>query len=366
MLLTRRIRIIPTDEQMHLFFKSAGIARWAYNYFLGLSKELYELQGFTLKESDVRKYINNVLKKTTHVWLKAVSANVVKQAVKDASLARERFFKGISQYPKFKSRHKSKPGFYVNYESLKATQNGFIGERLGNIKTSERLPKLAKGKKYSNPRITFDGINWWITVGYDVMPQAKSTSSKSIGVDIGIKELAVCSNGMKFRNINKTKRVKKLTKRLKQQQRRLAKKTIGSLNRQKQKTLINITHKKINHQRNNHLHQATTRLAKTKPKRIVVESLNIKGMMKNRHLSRAIASQKMHEFLFQLKYKCEKFGIEFVAADKWYPSSKMCSDCGSINPNLKLSDRIYNCHCGLSLDRDFNASINLANYQSIA
>lgn len=381
MILATKIKLKPTKEQETLFWKSAGVARWAYNYFLSESESYYKENKKSIKESDVRKYINNVLKKTTHTWLKEVGSNVMKQGVKDANLARERWFKGLANRPKFKSRRKSKISFYVNYESLKKVNGGFKGEKIGFVKTYSALPKLKKGEKYSNPRISFDGKNWFLSIGRNVDFKPVELTGKSLGIDVGIKELAVCSDGEFKRNINKTKRVKYLKKKLKREQRKLSRKIENNISKydknrkpiyktplkdmkniEKQNKIIRKLYKKLNDIRNNHIHQTTNAIVKTKPSRIVMETLNIKNMMKNRHLAKAVQEQCLYEFKRQIQYKCKKYGIEFVEADKWFPSSKMCSCCGKIKKDLKLSDRVYKCSCGLNIDRDLNASINLANY----
>lgn len=381
MIIATKIKLNPTKEQEILFWKSAGVARWSYNYFLSESENYYNENKKSIKESDVRKHINNVLKKTTHTWLKEVGSNVMKQGVKDANLARDRWFKGIANKPKFKSRRKSKISFYVNYESLKKVKGGFRGEKIGFIKTYSPLPKLKDGRKYSNPRISFDGKNWFLSVGYEVEFEQVKLTGKTLGIDVGIKKLAVCSDGEIKKNINKTKRVKHLKKILKREQRKLSRKLEANTisytknrkpiyktplkdmkNIQKQNHLIRNLYKKLTDIRTNHLHQSTTAIVKTKPSKIVMETLNIKNMMKNKHLSKAIAEQCLYEFKRQIQYKCKKFGIEFVEADTWYPSSKTCSCCGKIKKDLKLKDRIYKCSCGFKLDRDLNAAINLANY----
>lgn len=388
MLTATKIKLNPTKEQEILFYKSAGVTRWAYNYFLSESELHYNeyLKGNkdtkTLKETEVREYINNVLKKTTHKWLTEVGSNVIKQAVKDADLSRKRWLQGITNKPVFKSKRKSKLSFYVNYESLRKTNNGFRGEKIGFVKTYQPLPKIKKGEKYSNPRISFDGKNWFLSIGYEKEFERFQLTGESLGIDVGLKALAVCSNGLIKKNINKTKRVKKLEKKLKREQRKLSRKILNNINAygpknkpiynkplkemkniQKQNNIISNLHKKLNNIRDNYLHQSSNEIVKTKPSRIVMETLNIKGMMKNKHLSKAIANQKLYEFKRQIKYKCERYGIEFIEADKWFPSSKTCSACGTIKSDLKLKDRIFKCLCGFKLDRDLNASINLANYQ---
>jgi len=203
-------------------------------------------------------------------------------------------------------------------------------------------------------------------------------TDESIGIDVGIKDFAICSNGMIFKNINKTPLVKKLEKRLRRLQRKISRKY--ELNKEGRKFVktsniiklekklekqIRLLHRKLSNIRNNHLHQATTKIVKTKPSRVVMETLNIKGMMKNKHLSKAIAQQGLYEFKRQIQYKCEFYGIKFIEADKWYPSSKTCSECGHVKTKLSLSERTYICEeCGAIIDRDFNASINLSRYSA--
>ena len=392
MFLTKKIRLKPTPEQEMLFRKSAGVARWAYNYLLSEKERVYKeylnndkVGNKTISECEVRKHINNVLKPTTHIWLKEVGSNVMKQAVKDADIAYKNYFKGTANKPRYKSKHKDKLSFYVNYESLSKRNGGFHGEKIGFVKTSEPLPNIPKDKKYINPRITYDNKYWYLSIGYEIPDTQLKLIGESEGIDLGIKDLAVCSDGKVYKNINKTKRVKKLKKKLKREQRKLSRmiknnidKYVGNhkpvfkrhliecKNIQKQKHVIQLLNRTLTNIRDNYLHQTTTEIVKTKPSRIVMETLNVKGMMKNKHLAKAIAEQKFYEFIRQMKYKCEKYGIEFVQVDRFYPSSKKCSCCGNIKKDLKLSDRTYICsECGLVIDRDYNASINLANYQSV-
>lgn len=390
-----KIRLIPTKEQEVLFWKSAGTARWAYNYFLEVNEKAYKtwlendkVGKRTVSDGDVRKYINNVLKKTTHKWLQEVGSNVMKQAVKDASIAFKRYLAGVSGKPRFRSRHKSKISFYVNYENLSRQPNGFNGERIGYVKTATSLPKLPKGTKYSNPRIFFDGKYWYLSVGYQLKDMTVELIDESIGVDLGIKSLAVVSNREAtekriYKNINKTKEIKRLEKKLRREQRKAARKLEANIKRhdknhrpiwirplrecknlEKQNGKIKLIHKRLTDIRNNHLHQTTSEIVKIKPSQIVMENLNVKGMMKNKHLSEAIAKQKFYEFKRQIQYKAEMYGIRVIEASRWYASSKTCSHCGNVKKNLKLSDRIYICPvCGVKLDRDLNAAINLANYK---
>jgi putative transposase len=390
--MSKKIRLKPTTEQEILFMKSVDVARWAYNYLLSEKQRVYDeyLQNGKsgrrdISEGEVRKYINNVLKPTTHTWLKEVSNNVMKQAVKDADGAYKRFFSGQSGKPKFKSKKRSKLSFYVNYESLSRQPNGFRGERIGFVKTSEPLPKLKPNEKYSNPRISFDGKYWYLSIGYNVEDIECTLTDKSLGIDLGIKDLAICSDGKIFKNINKTKRVRELKKRLKREQRKFSKMINGNIDKltvnhkpiykkpleeckniQKQKERIKLIYRKLTNIRNNYIHQTTSEIVKAKPFQIVMEGLNVKQMMKNKHLAEAISDEKFYEFIRQMKYKSQRYGITFIQVDRFYPSSKMCSRCGNIKRDLKLSDRTYKCDvCGLVIDRDYNASINLANYKAV-
>ena len=389
MLRAIRIKLNPTPEQEVLFWKSAGTARWAYNFYISEKERVYQeyiANGTDKKDitgGEVRKYINNVLKKTTHRWLSEVGSNVMKQGVRDAEEAYRRYFHGVSGKPSFKSRRRSKISFYVNYESLKRMRGGFHGEKLGFVKTSQPLPKIAKNQKYSNPRISYDGKYWYLSVGYEAKDMPKpELSGETIGIDLGVKDLAILSNGRVFRNVNKTPEMRRLKKKLKREQRKASRRILQNIksydknrrpiwkrplkecrNVERQNKKIRLLHKRINDIRTNYLHQTTRAIVKTKPSRIVMETLNVKGMMKNRYLAEAIAAQKLYEFKRQMKYKCEELGIELIEADRFYPSSKTCSHCGYIKRDLRLKDRIYRCpECGLVIDRDLNAAINLANY----
>ena len=391
MQLAKKILLKPTPEQENLFWRSAGTARWAYNYFLSENFNLYaeylknNKMGVKYKNGiEIQKYINNELKPTTHTWLKEVGSQVMKQGIINAEKAMQRWFKGISGKPKFKSKKKSKISFYVNYASLKKVQGGFKGEKIGFVRTAEELPKIPQGKKYSNPYISFDGKHWFLSISYEIPQIDCDLTDKSIGIDLGVKDLAICSNNKVYKNINKTKRVKQLKKKLKRAERKLSRKYLKNTksytkdrkpiysrplyeckNINKQIGEIRCLYKKLTDIRTNYIHQTTTEIVKTKPSRVVMEDLNVRGMMKNKHLAKAIQEQCFYEFIRQMKYKCEKYGIEFVQADRFYPSSKKCSYCGNIKKDLELSDRTYICsECGLVIDRDYNASINLANYKS--
>ena len=255
-----------------------------------------------------------------------------------------------------------------------------------SISTCRTTPK---GKKYANPHISFDGRYWYLSVGYEVQQEETELTDESLGIDLGIKSLAIVSNGDAtetyfYRNINQSAEVRRLEKKLKREQRKASRKLEANIkshdknrrpiwirplreckNIDKQNKKTQLIHKRLTDIRNNHLHQTTSEIVKTKPSQIVMEDLNVKGMMKNKHLSEAIAKQKFYEFKRQIQYKAEMYGIKVIEVDRFYASSKTCSHCGNVKKDLKLSDRIYVCPvCGAKLDRDLNAAINLANYKT--
>lgn len=230
-------------------------------------------------------------------------------------------------------------------------------------------------KLYINPRCCFDGKYWYLTLSFEHNEkQVELDKNLSVGIDLGVSNLAIVNSLDKpIKNINKSIKIRKLKKKLKRLQRQISrkyeankkgKKFIKTKNIIKLEKQIKLIYRKLNNIRLNHIHQATNTIIKLKPYRVVMEDLNISGMMKNKHLAESIQEQKFYEFIRQIKYKCEFNGIEFVQVDRFYPSSKICSCCGNKKENLKLKDRIYICDkCGLKIDRDKNASINLGNYK---
>jgi transposase, IS605 orfB family len=386
-----KIALDLTDEQEQQMWKSVGVARWVYNYAITRNKQHYQeyLDGKTSTKSlsggTIQKELV-VLKNATHPWLKEVGCNVIKRAVKDWEDAHSRFFKGLCKAPKYKSKNTSKPSFYVNYESLRRVSGGFRGERLGFIKTREPLPKIPKGTHYKNPRISFDGKHWCLSLAYEVPAISVDLTDLVIGVDLGIKTLATLSTGELVENINKSHRVKQLEKQLRREQRHLARQlqanTKGYLttekggrkpiykrslelcsNIQETKRKIKLLYRKLSSIRLNYVHQLTSYLVKQLPKGIVIEDLNVSGMLKNKHLAKHVKDAMFYEIRRQLEYKCLQYGIQLVIADRFYPSSKTCSYCGGIKSDLKLKDRVYKCSsCGLEKDRDLNAAENLAYY----
>ena len=363
-----KIRLKPTKEQEILLWKSAGCSRFIYNWALDKEADNYEKGNKFINDKVLRREMTKLKKEENFKWLCEVGSNVLKQAVKDLCLAYKKFFDKKAGFPKHKSR-KSNISFYVNYESMKKTQNGVQCEKLGNIKTAEPLPKLLKGEYYLNPHISYDGKYWYIGFTRKIEIHKTELNDSIIGIDLGIKNLATCSNEKVYKNINKTKRVRKL-KRL---QRKVSKKYLMNKNGEKfvkTKNIIKLERKiklinrTLTNIRVNHTHQVTTEIVKTKPSKIVMETLRVTNMLKNKHLSKAIAEQSFYRFISFIEYKCKLYGIELERVPTLYPSSKKCSHCGAIKKDLKLSDRTYHCECcGLTIDRDYNASLNLTNYK---
>ncbi|WP_443871936.1 RNA-guided endonuclease InsQ/TnpB family protein [Megamonas funiformis] len=373
MILAKKVRIYPTKEQEQKLWQSVGTARFIYNYTLAKQEENYKNGGKFISDGIIRKELTQ-LKKSELIWLNEVSNNVIKQAVKDACNAYKRFFKGLAKKPKFKIRKKSKPSFYNDTSKLKVKEKKVLIEKVGWIKTNEQIPIDVK---YNNPRVTYDNKYWYISVGVEVDKKQEELTDISLGIDLGLKDLAVCSDGKVFKNINKTKEVKNLEKRLKQKQRQISRKYeinkikkggscqfIKTKNIEKLENTTKLMHRKLTNIRDNYIHQVTTSIVKTKPYRIVIEDLNVSGMIKNKHLSDSVRKQCFNKFRQYITYKAELYGIGLVIADRFYPSSKTCSECGSIKKDLKLKDRVYRCpHCGVVIDRDYNASLNLSMYK---
>lgn len=381
---TIRVMLIPNNKQNTRLFQYSNTARFAYNWALGKEIESYKNIGKFISEVNLRKEFTKLKKIKEYSWLNKVSNNVTKQAIKDACNSYVRFFNKSSCFPKFKTRKHSTPSFYQDVEKIQFSNThvkieGLSGskkknrQRLNWIKMSEHN-RIPIDCKYFNPRIKYDGLNWYITVGIEYDDEAKDVStflSDGIGIDLGVKNLAICSNGDVYKNINKTQKIKDIEKQKRRLQRSISRsyeknkkgenycKTNNVI--KKETILLKLSHKLMNI-RKNHIHQITSKIVKTKPSYIVLEDLNVSGMMKNKHLSKAIQQQNFYEFRRQIEYKSKWNNIPVIIADRFFPSSKMCICCGSIKRDLKLSDRIYMCECGNVIDRDFQAALNLKKY----
>ena len=366
-----KIRLLPTEEQEVLMLKSSGCSRFAYNWALNKCNEKYN-NNEKYSIANIRKEFTKLKKEEKFKWLNEVSSKVTQESIRNLDKAFKSFFNKQSKYPKFKTKRKSKQSFYVRCDSLYFTDDMCNIEKIGKVKfkTNYSIPKNCK---YSNPYCSYNGRCWVLSFNVEVEEnQTALNEDLSIGIDLGVKDLATCSNGDVFKNINKTKRIKNLKSKLKHLQRSISRKYecnkrgskfVKTNNIIKLEKQVKQIYRKLSNIRNNYIHQTTNKIIKHYPYRIVMEDLNVIGMMKNKHLSKAIAEQGFYEFMRQIKYKCEFNGIEFIQVDRFYPSSKTCSCCGFIKKDLKLNDRNYKCDkCGLEIDRDYNASINLSNY----
>lgn len=376
-----KVRLNPNNKQLTKLFRYAGCARFAYNWTIAKQQENYKQGNKFLSDNKLRKEFTQLKKLQQYKWLNDVSNNITKQAIKDACNTYKRFFKGQCKYPKFKSKKHSIPSFYQDNVKIQFTNTHVKVEsfsiskkknkqKLNWIKLCEK-EKIQTDCKYLNPRFTYNGLYWYVSVGIEVYDNNTVQSNDGIGIDLGIKDLAVCSDGNTYKNINKTQKVKKLEKRKRRLQRCISRryeknkkgvcycKTSNIIKREKEFLKVM---KRLTNIRQNYLHQTTSEIIKRKPSFICIEDLNVSGMMKNRHLSKTIQQQGFYKFRRQIKYKSEWNNIPLIIADKFFPSSKLCSCCGAIKKDLKLSDRIYKCECGNIIDRDFQASLNLKRY----
>ena len=378
-----KVRLNPNNKQLTKLFQYAGCARFAYNWAINREDENYKQGNKFLSDMDLRKEFTQLKKLQEFKWLNEISNNVTKQAIKDACSAYKNFFKGQSKFPKFKSKKQSTPSFYQDNIQIQFTGTHVKVEKF-SISTKKNKQKLnwiklyEKGKiptncKYLNPRFTYDGLYWYVSVSIEVDDDTENTlpSNEGIGIDLGLKDLAICSDKNIYKNINKTQRVKKLEKRKRRLQRSVSRrynknkkgdnycKTSNIIKREKE--LLKTT-KRLTNIRHDYIHQTTSEIIKRKPSFICIEDLNVSGMMKNRHLSKAVQEQGLYEFRRQIEYKAKWNNIPVIIADRFFPSFKMCSCCGKIKKDLKLSDRIYKCECGNIINRDFQASLNLKKY----
>lgn len=385
MIKTFKVMLCPNNKQNTCLFKCAGTSRFIYNWVLEYQQINYEFGYNFVNDYELRKVLTRLKRENPKFkWLNDYSNNIAKQAVKDACLAYQRFFKGVSKYPNFKSKKRTKPSFYLDTAKIQITGTHVKLEKLTPSKKSNKQKlnwirlaeqdRIPVGAKYTNPRITYDGINWWLSVGVKVPDEKISkASNEGIGIDVGIKNLAICSDGNVYKDINKTKTVKELKKKKRRLQRKISRKYeknkkgkiyCKTKNIKKcEKQVLKINHR-LTSIRSSHLHQITSEITKREPSFIVIEDLNVKGMMKNKHLAKAIQEQSFYEFRRQLTYKSYRNGVELIIANRFYPSSKKCCKCGNIKKDLKLKDRVYVCaECKNEIDRDYQASINLRDYK---
>lgn len=360
-----------TNNQRKQFIANAGCARWAYNYVVG--KEIESLKNNKyISVNDLRKEVTKLKQTDELSWLYDYDCDIVKQSMKDADKAFKTFFKNKEfGFPKFHSKHSSKQSFYVDGVKLKVWSNKIRIPKVGYVKLYEKDYIPTGVNCYFNPRITFDGIDWFISAGVEEDDSKKILNGEVIGIDLGIKELATCSNGLVIHNITKSKKYKKLEKRLKRQQRQMfrslernkkGKKFVKTKNYEKYKKKYIKTTIKMNNLKTDYFNKSIVDIMKTKCSAIVLEDLAVKNMQKNRKLSNSFQKTSISRFRTRLIQKATMLGVTVSTASRFFPSSLICSNCGNIKKELTLSDRVYKCeHCGLEIDRDLNASINLKN-----
>ena len=372
-----KVRIYPTKLQEALMWKHIGSCRFIWNYMLSEQERLYDLGERHLSAFDMINLLKPLKNDGEHEWLYEVSNTSLQIACQDLDKAYKSFFKKQSGFPKFKSRKRSKSNFPAR-ETIYFKDGKVTIEKLGKVKykTNFDLPQ-GRDAKFSNPRISFINGKWILTFGTECENQTPELTEKKVGIDLGIKDLAVVAidnESAVFHNINKSRSVRKLKRKIiylqrsisrKYEQNRIGNKYVKTNNILRQEIKLRRLHARLSNIRSNYIHQCTHYIVSKLPCRVVMEDLNVSGMMKNKHLSKAIQEQCFFEFIRQMKYKCEWNGIEFIQVSRFYPSSKTCSNCGCIKHDLKLSDRTYSCsECGFVIDRDLNAAINLMKYSA--
>lgn len=383
MLLAYKTEIKPTQVQIQKINQSIGICRWLYNEYLAINNQLYsqykeglidKKQAF-MSANDFDKYINNEVKiLEEYKWINNCGSKSRKKSIQNVEMAYKRFFKGQSKFPKFKKRNKSNVKLYFpknNKGDWKVDRHRIMIPTLKNVRLKE-YGYIPVGAKVISGTVSKKAGRYYVSVIIDTEIQSQENKNQGIGIDLGLKDFAICSNKQVYKNVNKTSIVKKVEKKLKREQRKLSrkyeslkirnKKEKGEATRQNiQKQIVKVQklHQKLANIRTDYINKTVSSIVKQEPSFITIEDLAVSNMMKNKHLSKVVAQQKFYEFRSKLEYKCNLFGIELRIVDRFYPSSKLCHCCGSIKKDLKLKDRVYKCDCGYIEDRDYNASLNL-------
>ena len=374
MLKSFKTEINPTIEQKIKINKTIGTCRYVYNFYLDYNKTLYNNGKKFMTGKNFSVWLNNkyIPNNPDKIWIKEVSSKAVKKSIENGYVAFTRFFKHQSAFPNFKKKGKSDVKMYFvknNPTDCKCERHRLKIPTLGWVRIKEKgyIPTTKDGWEIKSGTVSIKAGRYYVSVLVEISDtKIVNNNNGGIGIDLGIKNFAIVSNGKTYKNINKSVKIKKLEKKLSREQRcfsrkyeNLKKGESTQKNIQKQKLKVQKLYHKINNIRTDYINKTIAEIVKTKPSYITIEDLNIKGMMKNRRLSKAIASQKFYEFRTKLKAKCDENGIELRVVDRWYPSSKICHHCGAIKKDLKISDRIYRCDCGYIEDRDFNAALNL-------
>ena len=370
-----KTEINPTEEQKARIRRTIGTCRYVYNFYLGHNKALHDNGEKFMTGKDFSLWLNNeyIPNNPDKTWIREVYSKAVKKSIEDGCTAFTRFFKHQSDFPKFKKKGKSDVKMYFvrnNPKDCQCERHRLKIPTLGWVRIKEKgyIPTTKDGYMIRSGTVSVKAGRFYVSVLVEIPDiNIDNNSNEGIGIDLGLKDFAIVSNGKTYRNINKSAGLKKLEKQLIREQRSLSRKyenlkkgeSTQRANIQKQKLKVQKLHHKMDNIRTDYINKTIAEIVKTKPSYITIEDLNVKGMMKNRCLSKAVASQKFYEFRTRLKAKCDENGIELRVADRFYPSSKTCHHCGSVRKNLKLSDRIYRCECGYVADRDLNAALNL-------
>ena len=370
-----KTEINPTEEQKVKIRKTIGACRYIYNFYLAHNKELHDNGEKFMSGKSFSVWLNNeyLPKNPDKLWIKEVSSKSVKRSIENGCVAFTRFFKHQSAFPNFKKKGKSDVKMYFvknNPKDCRCERHRMNIPSLGWVRMKEKgyVPTTKDGYVMKSGHVSIKADRYYVSVLIEI-PNNKiaDNSNEGIGIDLGLKDFAIVSNGKTYKNINKSAKLKKLEKQLIREQRSLSRKyenlkkgeSTQRANIQKQKLKVQKLHHKMDDIRTDYINKTIAEMVKTKPSYITIEDLNVSGMMKNKHLSKAVASQKFYEFRTKLQAKCKENGIELRVVDRWYPSSKTCHCCGAIRKDLKLSDRIFQCDCGYIEDRDFNAALNL-------
>ena len=375
MLKSFKTEINPTEEQKARIRRTIGTCRYVYNFYLGHNKALHDNGEKFMTGKDFSLWLNNeyIPDNPDKTWIREVYSKAVKKSIEDGCTAFTRFFKHQSDFPKFKKKGKSDVKMYFvrnNPKDCQCERHRLKIPTLGWVRIKEKgyIPTTKDGYMIRSGTVSVKAGRFYVSVLVEIPDvNINNNLNEGIGIDLGLKDFAIISNGKTYRNINKSAGLKKLEKQLIREQRSLSRKyenlkkgeSTQRANIQKQKLKVQKLHHKMDNIRTDHINKTIAEIVKTKPSYITIEDLNVKGMMKNRCLSKAVASQKFYEFRTRLKAKCDENGIELRVADRFYPSSKTWHHCGSVRKNLKLSDRIYRCECGYVADRDLNAALNL-------
>ena len=375
MLKSFKTEINPTQEQKSRINRTIGTCRYVYNFYLAYNKELHDNGEKFMTGKRFSVWLNNeyIPDHPDKAWIRDAYSKAVKKSIEDGCTAFTRFFKHQSAFPNFKKKGRSDVKMYFvknNPKDCACERHRIKIPTLGWVRLKEKgyIPTTKDGWKIISGTVSIKADRYYVSVLVEIPdPQAVNNRNDGIGIDLGVKDFAILSNGKTYKNINRSARLKKLEKQLRREQRCLSRKyenlkkgeVTQRANIQKQKLKVQKLHHKIDNIRTDYINKIIAEIVKTKPSYITIEDLNVSGMMKNRYLSKAVASQKFYGFRSKLKAKCDANGIELRVVDRFYPSSKLCHCCGRIKKDLKISDRIYRCACGYVEDRDFNASLNL-------